>query len=148
MRPTKIILGSDHGGFALKQELREHLAHWGWEVEDIGCSTSQSVDYPDFAAAVAKKVAAGEAPFGLLVCGTGIGMCIAANKVRGVRAALCQETYSARMARAHNNANVLCIGGRVIGPELAREVLAAFLEASFEGERHQRRLEKISSMED
>jgi ribose 5-phosphate isomerase B len=143
----RIVVGNDHGGLALKQELVEALGRWGWEVDDVGCATTQSVDYPDFAATVAGKVAAGEAPFGLLLCGTGIGMCIAANKVPGIRAALCHETYSASMARAHNDANVLCLGGRVIGPELARAVLAQFLESSFEGGRHQRRLDKIARAE-
>ena len=143
----KIVVGSDHGGLELKRQLCDGLAGWGWTVEDVGCSTAQSVDYPDFAETVGRKVADGEADVGLLICGTGIGMCIAANKVRGVRAALCHECYSAQMARAHNDANVLCLGGRVVGPELARQVLATFLESSFEGGRHQRRLDKIASFE-
>jgi len=144
MQRRKVVIGSDHGGLQLKQELCAALGQWGVEYEDVGCSTTQSVDYPDFAAVVADRVlqAAGTA-LGVLVCGTGIGMSIAANKVPGVRAALCHEAYSAAMARAHNDANVLCLGGRVVGPELARSVLQAFLESPFEGGRHQRRLDKI-----
>ena len=144
----RIVVGSDHGGFALKEELCALLTRWGWEVDDVGCATPRSVDYPDFAAAVGKKVAAGEAPFGLLLCGTGIGVSIAVNKVRGIRGALCQEPFSARLAREHNDANVLCLGGRVIGPELAAEVLAAFVGASFGGDRHRRRVDKIARMEE
>jgi len=147
MVARKIVVGSDHGGLELKRQLCESLLSWGWDVDDVGCSTAQSVDYPDFAATVGRKVADGEANLGLLVCGTGIGMCIAANKVPGVRAALCCESYSAKMARAHNDANVLCLGGRVVGPELARQVLATFLESSFEGGHHQRRLDRIAALE-
>lgn len=143
MTAGRIVVGSDHGGLELKRQLVESLESWGWEVADLGCHAPDSVDYPDFAAAVAEEVASGAARFGLLVCGTGIGMSIAANRIPGVRAALCHETYSAKMARAHNDANVLCLGGRVVGPELARAVLAAFLEGSFEGGRHEGRLGKI-----
>ena len=143
MDARRIVIGSDHGGLELKRQLCESLAERGWEVDDVGCSSTSSVDYPDFAVVVASRIARGEAPFGVLICGTGIGMCVAANRHRGVRAALCHEGYSARMARAHNDANVLCMGGRVVGSDLAREVLATFLEVSFEGGRHQRRLEKI-----
>jgi ribose 5-phosphate isomerase B len=147
MSDKRIILGSDHGGLELKTALTRNLVEWGWTVEDAGCRAGETVDYPDPALAVAHAVAGGAPALGLLVCGTGIGMCIAANKVPGIRAALCHDTYSAGMARQHNDANVLCLGGRVIGPELARSVLAAFLGASFEGGRHARRLEKIRKIE-
>jgi ribose 5-phosphate isomerase B len=142
-----IAVGCDHGGLELKRELVATLADWGWTVEDLGCHTAESVDYPDFAASVTRMVVDREAELGLLICGTGIGMCMAANKVRGIRAALCSDTYSAEMARRHNDANVLCLGGRVLGPELARAILAAFLEGSFDGGRHQRRVDKITRME-
>lgn len=148
MRGRRVVIGSDHGGLQLKQELCGAMTRWGVEIEDVGCSTPQSVDYPDFAFMVTRAVLRGAAStVGVLVCGTGIGMSIAANKVPGIRAALCHEGYSAWMARAHNDANVLCLGGRTVGPELAREVLAAFLESSFEGGRHQQRLDKIAVVE-
>jgi ribose 5-phosphate isomerase B len=143
----RIVVGSDHAGLALKQELKAYLAEVGWEVEDVGCQSAERVDYPEYAFAVARRVVA-DRSLGLLVCGTGIGMCIAANKVNGVRAALCHDTFSAKAARAHNDANVLCLGGRVVGPELAKAVLEAFLTASFEGGRHQRRLELIAKAEE
>lgn len=147
MSEKRIVVASDHGGIELKQQLAESLSQWGWTVDDLGCQSGESVDYPRYALDLAGKVAGGEAPFGLLVCGTGIGMSIAANKVPGARAALCSETYSAKMARAHNDANVLCLGGRVIGQELARAILATFLATPFEGGRHQRRLEQIAGGE-
>lgn len=143
----RIAVGCDHGGLELKHALVSCLEGWGWYVLDQGCHSEDSVDYPDYAFAVTSKVTDGEVELGLLVCGTGIGMCIAANKVPGIRAALCSETYSAEMARKHNDANVLCIGGRVVGVELAQAVLAAFLQASFEGGRHQRRLDKINQVD-
>ena len=142
----RIVVGSDHAGLELKQALVAALAEWGWTVEDVGCHGIESVDYPDFAVAVARRVAGSE-DLGLLVCGTGIGMCITANKVAGVRAALCHDPYSAAASRGHNDANVLCLGGRVIGRELAKAVLRAFLETPFEGGRHGRRLEKIRELE-
>ncbi len=144
----RIVVGCDHAGLALKQELKLYLAELGWEVDDVGCHVAESVDYPDYAFAVARKVVAEERLLGLLLCGTGIGMCIAANKVAGVRAALCHDTFSAKAARAHNDANILCLGGRIIGPELAKAVLEAFLSGSFEGGRHQRRLEQIAKVEE
>ena len=143
----KVVVANDHAGLELKRELLPSLAEWGWQVEDLGCQGAESVDYPDFALAVARRVAESD-EIGLLLCGTGIGMSIAANKVAGVRAALCADTYSAWASRAHNNANVLCLGGRVIGPEVAREVLRAFLNTDFEGGRHQRRLDKIARLEE
>jgi ribose 5-phosphate isomerase B len=142
----RIVVGSDHAGLALKKELVLALAEWGYEPEDLGCHSAESADYPDFALAVARRVAS-STDLGLLVCGTGIGMSITANKVQGVRAALCHDTYSAGAARAHNNANVLCLGGRVIGPELAKAVVRSFLTTPFEGGRHQRRVDKIAKAE-
>ncbi len=137
-----LIAGSDHAGLALKQELTKLATELGYEVRDIGTHTSDSTDYPDYAHRVASAVAAGEG-LGLLVCGTGIGMSMTANRQRGVRAALCGDVFSARMARRHNDANVLCVGARVIGPGLAAEILKAFLGASFDGGRHERRVSKI-----
>jgi ribose 5-phosphate isomerase B len=145
MSEKRIVVASDHGGLELKRLLVDSLSQGGWTVDDLGCHSEESVDYPRYALDLAGRVAGGEAPFGLLVCGTGIGMSIAANRVPGVRAALCSETYSAKMARAHNDANVLCLGGRVIGLELARAILATFLETAFEGGRHQRRLDQIAA---
>ena len=143
----RIVLGSDHAGIGLKAEAVRLVEEMGFEVSDLGPSTPESVDYPDYAARVAGEVAAGRARLGVLVCGTGIGMSIAANKIDGIRAALCSETYSAKMARIHNDANVLCLGARVIGVELAREVAQAFLSVDFEGGRHARRVEKITLLE-
>jgi ribose 5-phosphate isomerase B len=143
----KVVLGSDHAGLALRAEAARVAREAGWEVEDLGPVSGESVDYPDFAARVAEAVASGRARLGILVCGTGIGMSIAANKVRGVRAAHCGTEYEARMARAHNDANVLCMGERVVGPGLAGAVVRAFLEQAFEGGRHQRRVDKISALE-
>jgi ribose 5-phosphate isomerase B len=142
----RMVLGCDHAGLELKQTLAATLRGWGFEVEDLGCNQLEAVDYPDFAADVARRVA-GSRDLGLLVCGTGIGMCIAANKVPGARAALCHDPYSAGAARAHNDANVLCMGGRVIGRELAKAVLRAFVDGEFEGGRHQLRLDKIAALE-
>ncbi len=143
----RLILGSDHGGLALKNAIKEHLTELGHETNDVGTHTEQSVDYPDFGRQVAQLVAAGEGERGIIVCGTGIGISIAANKVRGIRAALCTDPYMARMARLHNNANILALGGRVIGPGLALEIVDSFLAHEFEGGRHQRRLDIIADME-
>jgi ribose 5-phosphate isomerase B len=147
MDPKRIIIGSDHGGWELKDFLGRRLSAKGWSVEDVGCEGPTSVDYPDYAIRLCHRLKQEEIPRGMLICGTGIGMCIAANKVPGIRAALCQEAYSAQMARAHNDANVLCFGARVIGPELAWSVLSAFLDTEFEQGRHQQRLSKIAVME-
>jgi len=148
MSARRISVGCDHAGLELKKQLIPILVGWGWEVEDMGCHSAEgSVDYPDFAVAVARRVVSAPPSFGLLLCGTGIGMCIAANKIPGARAALCHDTYSATAARGHNNANILCLGGRVIGVELAKAILGAFLSSSFEGGRHQRRLDKIAKAE-
>lgn len=136
----RIVIASDHGGYELKEVLRKALSERGLEVEDLGCHSTDSVDYPTYAHAVAEAVSAGRAELGVLVCGTGLGMSIAANRHPGVRAALCGDTFSARMSRAHNDANVLCLGGRVVGQGLALDVLDAFLGGSFEGGRHERRV--------
>ena len=143
----KVYLGSDHGGFELKNTLAAHLREQGWETEDLGCYSAESCDYPDFAAAVGRAVAANEGTLGLLVCGTGIGMSLAANKIPGVRAAVCGDVYSAQMTRRHNDANVLCLGARVTGPGLAEEIADAFFSSSFEGGRHARRVAKIAELE-
>ena len=143
-----VAVGWDHAGRILRDAVVETLREEGWVVEEHGPAEGESVDYPDVALEVARAVAAGRVAFGVLMCGTGIGMSIAANKVRGVRAALCHDPYSARMARAHNDANLLALGGRVIGPALAAEVVRAFVRGSFEGGRHARRVEKIARMED
>lgn len=143
----KIAVGSDHAGYELKQRLAQALQRQGHDVLDLGTHGTQSVDYPDFAGAVAGAVAGGRAERGLLVCGTGIGMSIRANREPGVRAAKCNDPLEARMARAHNDANVLCLGARVTGPELMKELVSAFLASSFEGGRHQRRVEEIEKIE-
>jgi len=143
----RIIAASDHAGLALRAEAVKVARGLGFEVEDLGPATGESVDYPDYARQVAEAVAAGRGRLGILVCGTGIGMSIAANKVRGVRAALCTTELEARMARAHNDANVLCLGERVVGLGLGAAIVKAFLEASFEGGRHERRVRKIADLE-
>ncbi|MDH3201870.1 MAG: ribose 5-phosphate isomerase B [Myxococcales bacterium] len=137
-----LIVGSDHAGFALKKELCDVARELGYEIEDVGTHSTGSTDYPDYSHQVAKAVSCGEG-LGLLVCGTGVGMSMAANRHPGVRAAACGDIYTAAMARRHNDANVLCLGARVIGPGLAAEILKAFLSSSFEGGRHERRVHKI-----
>jgi len=143
----RIVAASDHAGLTLRAEAVRVAREKGFEVEDLGPISGESVDYPDYARLVGEAVAAGRARFGLLVCGTGIGMCIAANKVRGVRAAHCGGELEARMARAHNDANVLCLGERILGLSLGAAVVNAFLDQPFEGGRHQARVAKISAME-
>ncbi len=143
----RVILGSDHAGLTLRAEAVQVAKAAGFETEDLGPPAGESVDYPDQARRVAEAVASGQGRFGVLVCGTGIGMSIAANKVRGVRAAHCTTEYEARMARAHNDANVLCLGERVVGSGLAGAIVKAFLETRFEGGRHARRVEKIAAMD-
>ncbi|HUL59693.1 MAG TPA: ribose 5-phosphate isomerase B [Anaeromyxobacteraceae bacterium] len=143
----KVIAGSDHAGLALRAEAVKAAQAAGFEVQDLGPFSAESVDYPDYARRVGEAVAAGQARLGILVCGTGIGMSIAANKVRGVRAALCTSEYQARMSRAHNDANVLCIGERVVGPGLGAEIVRAFLATPFEGGRHARRVQKTADLE-
>ena len=143
----KLVAASDHAGLTLRLEAVKAARAFGLEVEDLGPFTADSVDYPDFAVRVGEAVAAGRARFGLLVCGTGIGMSMAANKVPGVRAALCRTEYEARMARAHNDANVLCLGERVTGAGLATAIIEAFLATPFEGGRHARRVGKITALD-
>jgi ribose 5-phosphate isomerase B len=138
-----ILIASDHAGVAFKAELIGHLSRSGHECHDLGAYTDDSVDYPDIAHDLARRVAAGEAELGILVCGTGIGMSMAANRHRGVRAALCHDGYTAAMARRHNNANVLCLGARILGAGVAEDIVDTFLRESFEGARHQRRVSKI-----
>ncbi|MCS7185405.1 MAG: ribose 5-phosphate isomerase B [Armatimonadetes bacterium] len=146
--PRRIALGSDHAGFELKEWLKERLEEAGYECQDFGTHVPQSCDYPDFSVAVAHAVASGEFDTGIVICGTGIGSSIAANKIPGIRCALCWNEYTARMARTHNDANVLALGARVIGNELAWEIVKVWLETPFSGEeRHRRRLEKISTLE-
>lgn len=143
----KIALGSDHGGFNLKEEIKKWLQEKGYSYEDYGTFSTDSCDYPDLAVAVARAVASGECTQGILVCGTGIGVSIVANKVPGIRAALCHDTFSAKASREHNDANILTLGERVIGKGLALEIVEAWLGASFSGGRHQRRVDKIMALE-
>ncbi|MFH1027321.1 MAG: ribose 5-phosphate isomerase B [Pseudomonadota bacterium] len=142
-----IVIGSDHGGLNLKSALNSYLARRGYEVTDAGTNSDASVDYPDFGQKVAEAVIAGQAELGILICGTGIGMSIAANKIPGIRAALVTDVFMARMAREHNNANILVLGGRVLDEQKACDLVGAWLDASFEGGRHQNRLDKITSLE-
>ncbi|MFW6381120.1 MAG: ribose 5-phosphate isomerase B [Bacillota bacterium] len=145
--PMKIAIACDHAGVDLKQEIMELMAEQGLEYQDLGTDDDQSVDYPDYAYRVAHGVAEGNFDRGILICGTGIGMSIAANKVDGVRAALCHDVFSARAAGNHNQANVLTMGARVIGSGLARDIVQTWLEAGFDGGRHQRRVNKIADIE-
>ncbi len=142
-----IVIGSDHGGLNLKSALNSYLTRRGYEVTDAGTNSDASVDYPDFGQKVAEAVIAGQAELGILICGTGIGMSIAANKIPGIRAALVTDVFMARMAREHNNANILVLGGRVLDEQKACDLVGAWLDASFEGGRHQNRLDKITSLE-
>lgn len=142
-----IIIGSDHGGLAHKAALQSYLKRRGFEVADAGTNGDESVDYPDFGQKVAEAVISGEAELGILICGTGIGMSIAANKIPGIRAALVTDVFMARMAREHNNANVLVLGGRVLDEQKACDLAGAWLDATFEGGRHQMRLDKITALE-
>jgi ribose 5-phosphate isomerase B len=143
----KLGVGSDHAGYQAKEHLKRWLAERGHEVEDVGTHGTASVDYPDYAGQVGRLVASGKVQLGLLVCGSGIGMSIAANKVKGVRAAVCTEPFSSRYSRMHNDANVLCLGARVTGAGLMEDTLEAFLGAGFEGGRHANRVEKIGRLE-
>ena len=144
----KVSIGSDHAGFHLKEEVKKFLGEIGLELSDKGAfSAEEKVDYPDFARLVAEDVIRGEAQLGILICGTGIGMSITANKFPGIRAALVLNEYMAKMAKAHNNANVIVLSGRIISPEYAKELIKVFLETEFEGGRHERRLKKISEIE-
>lgn len=142
-----IVIGSDHGGYHLKEEIKAVLADFDVEIEDVGCDCTDSVDYTDYALPVATKVASGEADRGILVCGTGQGMAISANKVKGIRCAVVNDTFSARMSREHNNANVLALGERVTGPGLASDIVKIWLKTEFAGGRHERRVNKIQHIE-
>jgi ribose 5-phosphate isomerase B len=144
---VRVTIGSDHAGFALKQHLVDTLTKLGHEVTDLGTDSEEPVDYPPICAAVGRAVAAGEADRGIVVGGSGQGEQIAANKVRGVRAALCNDLYTARMSRQHNDANVLSIGGRIVAAGLADEILALWLDTPFEGGRHERRIDQIADIE-
>ncbi len=145
----KIFIGADSAGFELKEEVKVYLTQKGYEVTDCGTDSTASCHYPIFASAVCEGVQADtEGTFGILICGTGIGMSMCANKYNGVRAACCSDTYSARMTRAHNDANVLCMGARVIGPCLAMDILGAFLSAEYEGGRHAIRVGMMSEIEE
>jgi ribose 5-phosphate isomerase B len=143
----KVAVGCDHGGLELKETVVAVLKDLNLEFEDMGVYDRTSVDYPDYAEKVAAAVASGQFEQGVLICGTGIGMSIAANKVHGIRAALCNEIFSAKMARAHNNANILCLGARVVGPSVAQEIVRAYFTGGFEGGRHAQRVEKINLLD-
>ncbi len=143
----RIALGADHGGFGLKEEIKNLVTELQLEYRDFGTHSRETVDYPDIALAVAEATARGDFDRGIIICGTGIGVMITANKVPGIRAALCHDTFSARASREHNNANILTMGERVIGPGLAREIVRTWLEADFAGGRHERRVNKIIQTE-
>lgn len=141
----KVVIGSDHGGFHLKKRLVPYIESLGHQVEDAGCDDDSSVDYPDYAERVSQKIIAKDAELGILICGTGIGMSIAANRHYQIRAAVCHDEYTAEMCREHNNANILCIGERVLDPEIAEKIVKVYLATKFEeGGRHQRRIDKFS----
>jgi ribose 5-phosphate isomerase B len=143
----RIALGADHAGFRAKESIKKYLEGAGYRVDDVGTGSEESVDYPDFARAVGERVAAGKNPLGIVVCGTGIGVSIAANKVEGIRAALAHDSLTARRAREHNDANVLALGGKIVGEDEAIAIVQEFLNAQFAGGRHQRRVEKINEMD-
>lgn len=145
----KLVIGSDHGAVELKEEIKDLLKAEFPEVEfeDMGTFGKESVDYPDIAEKVCTPVAKGDADRGIVLCGTGIGISIASNKIKGIRAALCHETYTAKMSRQHNNANILAMGGRTTGPEIAKEIVRVWLTTEFEGGRHERRVNKIMALE-
>jgi ribose 5-phosphate isomerase B len=143
----RLVCGSDHAGLHLKEELKKHLEEKGITVQDVGTHSADSCDYPDYAVQVARAVVAGEGELGFLVCGSGIGMSIAANKIAGVRAAVVSDTFSAHASREHNDANVLCMGERVVGVGLAKDILDAFVGAQFQGGRHAGRVAKINALD-
>ena len=142
-----IAVGSDHAAFEHKQYIVRELREEGNEVQDLGAQSTESYDYPDAAREVAKAVSSGAADRGVLLCGTGLGMCMTANKVHGIRAATCHDEYTTIMSRSHNDANVLCLGGRVLDPEKAMQLVHLWLKTPFEGGRHQRRIDKITKLE-
>jgi len=143
----RIVTASDHGATDLRREVLEHIRQQGHEVEDLGTHEDASVDYPDFATLVVEKMRSGEADRGVLMCGTGLGISMSANRYKGIRAAPCHSEFEARMSRQHNDANILAMGGRVVGPGLAKSIFDAWMEAEFEGGRHQRRVEKIEAIQ-
>jgi len=143
----RVAMGSDHGGFNLRLVIKAHLIERGYEVVDFGCETRESVDYADYALMVAKAIISGDCELGVLVCGTGLGISIAANKVRGIIAAPVSDTFSAEMARKHNNANIIALGERVVGEGLALKIIDSFFDAEFEGGRHSGRVDKIKIIE-
>lgn len=143
----KVAIASDHGGVNIREEIKSLMDEMNIQYEDFGCECSTSVDYPDYALPVAEKVANGEFDKGILICGTGIGMSIAANKVKGIRCALVHDVFSAKATRQHNDSNILAMGERVIGPGLAREIAATWLTTEFEGGRHENRVGKITNYE-
>ena len=142
-----IAIGSDHGGYSLKQVIMKHLDEHGLEYRDYGTYSEESCDYPDYGEAVARAVASGECERGIVICGTGIGISISANKVHGIRAALCTNEFCAEMTRRHNNANILCMGGLAVSEKTGLEIVDAFLHFEFEGGRHQRRIDQIAQIE-
>ena len=143
----KIAIGADHAGFQIKEKIKKQLADMNFDVEDLGTASLDSVDYPDFGAAVGRAVASGEVEQGIVVCGSGIGIALAANKIHGIRAAQAWNEETARLARRHNDANVLSIGARVLAEDEIPKIVAAWFEADFEGGRHQKRIDKISGLE-
>ena len=143
-----IAIGSDHGGFALKQEIMKHLEERKLEYIDFGTYSSDSCDYPQYGAAVGRAVASGSCECGILICGTGIGISISANKIHGVRAALCGDCFSAEMTRRHNDANIVALGARVVGSGLALKIVDTFLDTEFEGGRHERRVQQMMALEE
>ena len=143
----KIAIGNDHAAVAMKNHIVKYLEDKGYEMVNFGTDTNDSCDYPVYGEKVARAVASGECELGILICGTGIGISLAANKVKGIRAAVCSESYSARLTRQHNNANVIAFGARVVGEAVAEEIVDEFLNAKYEGGRHQRRVDMISEIE-
>lgn len=143
----KIAIGNDHAALELKKVIKAYVEDMGHEVVDFGTHTADSCDYPVYGEKVAHAVASGECELGILICGTGIGISLAANKVKGIRAAVCSESYSARLTRAHNNANIIAFGARVIGEDTAKDIVNAFINTPFEGGRHQRRIDMITEIE-
>ncbi|MBW1981666.1 MAG: ribose 5-phosphate isomerase B [Deltaproteobacteria bacterium] len=139
----KIVIGSDHAGFSLKTVLKPYLQELGFSVEDVGCEREQSVDYPQYGKEVARRVSEGEFPRGILICGSGLGMSMVANRFKGVRAALCHDLYSAILSRRHNDANLLVLGGRLIGTDAAKEIVRVWFATDFDGGRHQRRVAQM-----
>ncbi|RMF97140.1 MAG: ribose 5-phosphate isomerase B [Candidatus Schekmanbacteria bacterium] len=143
-----LLIGADHGGFKLKERIKKYLSQKNIPFEDVGTNNEESCDYPDFAVSVAKRISEGKAEKGILICGTGIGMSITANKFPGVRATLCHNSFTAKMSREHNNSNILVLGERDIDEETALEITKIWLETPFAGDRHQRRLDKIKAIEE